>query len=56
MHFATLYNLWFLVFSHVQAAYASFLWDTEEYEECDVPKHVEAMPSHFHEAVASASA
>ncbi|KAK7825494.1 uncharacterized protein LOC111992203 isoform X1 [Quercus suber] len=42
--------------SHVQAAYASFLWDTEEYEECDVPRDVEAMPSHFHGAVASASA
>ncbi|KAM4077489.1 hypothetical protein ACJW30_12G141600 [Castanea mollissima] len=42
--------------SHVQAAYASFLWDTEEYEECDEPKDVEAMPSHFHGAVASASA
>ncbi|KAE7997889.1 hypothetical protein FH972_002482 [Carpinus fangiana] len=43
--------------SHVQAAYANFLWESEDYEDgCDVSKDLEAMPPHFHAAVASASA
>lgn len=43
--------------SHVQAAYANFLWESEEYEDgSDVTKDLEAMPPHFHAAVASASA
>lgn len=53
------FNFGFLVSSHVHAAYASFLWETEEDEdESDVPKESEVMlmPSHFHGAVASASA
>ncbi len=53
----THFGLLFSVSSHVLAAYASFLWESEEYEDgSDVPKDLEAMPPHFHAAVASASA
>ncbi|KAG6662839.1 uncharacterized protein LOC122305395 [Carya illinoinensis] len=43
--------------SHVHAAYASFLWEAEEYvDESVVPEEIQVMQSHFHGAVASASA
>lgn len=43
------------VYSHVHAAYASFLWETEDDDddddvECKVPpKDFDAKPPHFHE-------
>lgn len=50
-------TLGLLVFSHVHAAYASFLWEAEEYvDESVVPEEIQVMQSHFHGAVASASA
>jgi hypothetical protein len=41
------------VYSHVHAAYASFLWETEDDDDdvdCKVPpKDFDAKPPHFHE-------
>ncbi|XWS76189.1 hypothetical protein CRYUN_Cryun01aG0154600 [Craigia yunnanensis] len=36
--------------NHVQAAYASFLWETEEdADECAAPSYIDSMPTQFHE-------
>ena len=47
-----------MFYSHVHAAYASFLWETEEDEdECDVPRDFDVMPPQFQQGVmASTSA
>ncbi|XWS36494.1 hypothetical protein CRYUN_Cryun20dG0089700 [Craigia yunnanensis] len=35
--------------SHVHAAYASFLWETEDADECAAPSDIDSMPPQFHE-------
>lgn len=48
------YSPLFVCFSHVHAAYASFLWETEEDEDGD---DLCVLPSHFQNgAMASATA